>query len=119
MQGAPESTAAPSGPASTAPPGEPPESGTKPLSAATHRDRETGQIVELPYRSALKAVSWRVTGTLDTMLVSYIVTGNVTYAASIGMLEVVTKMVLYYLHERLWGKLDVGRVVKPAPDYQI
>ncbi|MCR9144847.1 MAG: DUF2061 domain-containing protein [bacterium] len=76
---------------------------------------------EQHYRSVLKAVSWRVTGTLDTMLISYLVTGNLAAAASIGFLEVFTKMGLYYGHERIWSRLKFGRKVKeiPPPDYQI
>lgn len=79
------------------------------------------EIEEQHYRSVLKAVSWRVTGTLDTMLISYLVTGNLAAAASIGFLEVFTKMGLYYGHERIWSRLKFGRKVKeiPPPDYQI
>ncbi|MFW3400750.1 DUF2061 domain-containing protein, partial [Aliarcobacter butzleri] len=55
---------------------------------------------EKPYRSVVKAVSWRTVGTLDTMIVSYFVTGNLIMAASIGSIEVITKMALYYFHER-------------------
>ena len=79
------------------------------------------EVEEQHYRSVLKAISWRVTGTLDTMLISYLVTGNLKAAASIGFLEVFTKMALYYGHERIWSKLKFGRRVKevPPPDYQI
>ena len=47
---------------------------------------------EKPYRSVVKAVSWRTVGTLDTMIVSYFVTGNLIMAASIGTIEVVTNV---------------------------
>lgn len=77
------------------------------------------RVVEKPYRSILKAISWRTTGTIDTMVVAYIVTGNLTAAASIGLVEVVTKMVLYYLHERAWVHLPFGREVVKPPDYEI
>ena len=50
--------------------------------------------------SAAKAVSWRIVGTLDTMVISWLVTGKLTLALSIGGMEVISKMVLYYLHER-------------------
>ena len=60
-------------------------------------------------RSLLKAISWRITGSLDTILVSYLITGDVTVAASIGLLEVFTKILLYYLHERGWDKIKFGR----------
>jgi uncharacterized membrane protein len=74
---------------------------------------------EKPYRSVVKAISWRTVGTLDTMIVSYFVTGNLIMAASIGSIEVITKMALYYFHERAWNKLSFGRVKEPVNDYQI
>ncbi|AGR78346.1 conserved hypothetical protein (DUF2061 domain) [Aliarcobacter butzleri 7h1h] len=74
---------------------------------------------EKPYRSVVKAVSWRTVGTLDTMIVSYFVTGNLIMAASIGSIEVITKMVLYYFHERAWNKLSFGKVKETGNDYQI
>ncbi|WP_027419392.1 DUF2061 domain-containing protein [Crocinitomix catalasitica] len=55
-------------------------------------------------KSILKSVSWRIVGTCDTILIAYILTGNVKMAASIGGIEVFTKMFLYYLHERFWNK---------------
>lgn len=55
--------------------------------------------------SATKAVSWRIVGTLDTWLISYLITGQVTVAFSIASFEVFTKMLLYYLHERVWERV--------------
>ena len=74
---------------------------------------------EKPYRSVVKAVSWRTVGTLDTMIVSYFVTGNLIMTASIGSIEVITKMALYYFHERAWNKLSFGKVKETGNDYQI
>jgi uncharacterized membrane protein len=74
---------------------------------------------EKPYRSVVKAISWRTVGTIDTMIVSYFITGNLIMAASIGSIEVITKMALYYFHERAWNKLSFGRVKEEAVDYQI
>ena len=59
--------------------------------------------------SLLKTISWRLIGTLDTMLISYILTGKLDIAMSIGGIEVVSKMVLYYLHERAWIKWQKKR----------
>ncbi|MDX1760862.1 MAG: DUF2061 domain-containing protein [Christiangramia sp.] len=59
-------------------------------------------------RHIAKTVSWRFVGTLDTMLLAWIITGNPVTGVKIGMAEVVTKMILYYLHERTWYKLDYG-----------
>lgn len=72
---------------------------------------------EKAYRSVVKTISWRVLGTLDTIIISYLITGSLAMAASIGSIEVVTKMILYYFHERVWNKLNFGRA--KAPDYQI
>lgn len=65
--------------------------------------------MEHRYRSIVKAVSWRATGTVDTLIVSYLVTGKVTTALSIGGIEFFTKMTLYYFHERLWNRSKFGR----------
>mgnify|MGYP003520184844 FL=1 len=74
---------------------------------------------EKPYRSVVKTISWRTVGTLDTIIISYFITGNLVMAASIGSIEVITKMILYYFHERVWNKLKFG-IVKPTEnDYQI
>jgi uncharacterized membrane protein len=74
---------------------------------------------EKPYRSVVKAISWRTVGTIDTIIVSYFITGNLVMAASIGSIEVITKMALYYFHERAWNKLSFGKVKEPTTDYQI
>lgn len=55
-------------------------------------------------KSLLKSVSWRIVGTIDTMVISYIVTGQLKMALSIGSIEVVSKILLYYLHERAWER---------------
>ena len=72
---------------------------------------------EKAYRSVVKTISWRTVGTLDTIMISYFITGNLTMAASIGSIEVVTKMLLYYFHERAWNRISLGRIKEP--DYQI
>jgi uncharacterized membrane protein len=58
-----------------------------------------------PIKSIMKSVSWRIVGTIDTMVISYFITGKVTIALSIGSVEVLTKTVLYYFHERLWAHI--------------
>ena len=74
---------------------------------------------EKAYRSVVKTISWRTVGTLDTMIIAYFITGNLIMAASIGSIEVFTKMILYYFHERAWNKLSFGRVETVENDYQI
>ena len=61
-------------------------------------------------RSIGKSISWRVLASCDTILISYLITGSIAIAATIGSIEVMTKMVLYYFHERAWNKLTFGRV---------
>jgi uncharacterized membrane protein len=58
-----------------------------------------------PVKSFLKSVSWRIVGTLDTMLISFFITGRISVALSIGSIEVITKTILYYFHERLWAHI--------------
>jgi uncharacterized membrane protein len=55
-------------------------------------------------RHFAKTLSWRIIGTIDTMLLSSVVTGSWEMGLTIGGVEVVTKMVLYFLHERIWYK---------------
>jgi len=60
------------------------------------------------YRHIAKTISWRVLGTLDTILLSYLITGDLKLASAIGGFEIFTKMFLYFLHERIWYKLPFG-----------
>lgn len=55
-------------------------------------------------KSLIKAVSWRAVGTLDTMVISFLITGQWKLAVSIGGIEVFSKIFLYYLHERVWER---------------
>jgi len=59
-------------------------------------------------RSIAKTISWRVLGSLDTLLLGYIFTSSVAIAGSIASAEVITKVVLYYLHERGWAHIKWG-----------
>jgi uncharacterized membrane protein len=73
--------------------------------------------MEKKSRSLVKAISWRMTGTLDTIVVSFIVTRRMSLAFSIGFIELFTKVLLFYFHERLWNRIAFGRI-KP-PEYEI
>jgi uncharacterized membrane protein len=75
-------------------------------------------MVEQRNRSLLKAISWRATGTLDTVIISFLVTGRIKLAVSIGFIELFTKIGLYYLHERIWNRISLGRK-KPKEDFTI
>jgi uncharacterized membrane protein len=59
-------------------------------------------------RSFIKAVSWRTVGTIDTFIISFFVTGKISLAGSIASIEVVTKILIYYLHERVWAIVPWG-----------
>ena len=60
-------------------------------------------------RSALKAVSWRFWATVTTMVLVYAFTGTVKIALAIGCIEVVIKIIIYFLHERLWDRIRFGK----------
>jgi uncharacterized membrane protein len=60
-------------------------------------------------RSIAKTISWRLVGTLDTILISWLITGTLELAFSIGLVELVTKMGLYFFHERAWNKIKWGK----------
>lgn len=68
------------------------------------------------YRSVVKGATWRLCASLDTIILSYIFTGHITTALKIGAVEVVTKILLYYTHERLWMKVDWFRNREVRPD---
>ena len=57
------------------------------------------------WRSIAKSISWRVIGTIDTIVIAYFVTGEISTAFEIGFTEVFTKMLLFYLHERFWNRI--------------
>lgn len=59
-------------------------------------------------RHLAKTLTWRLLGTIDTILLSWIITGSVATGMTIGGVEVVTKMILYFFHERLWYRVDFG-----------
>ncbi len=59
-------------------------------------------------RSLIKATSWRLLGSIDTFLLSWFFTGNPKAAGAIALTEVLTKIVLYYFHERIWSSVQWG-----------
>lgn len=65
-------------------------------------------IRESRRRHLFKTVSWRAIGTLDTVILSWIITGNPLTGLKIGLMEVITKLILYYLHERAWYQINFG-----------
>jgi len=59
-------------------------------------------------RHIAKTISWRTVGTIDTIILSWIISGNPLSGLKIGFTEVITKMILYYFHERIWYKFNFG-----------
>lgn len=59
-------------------------------------------------RHLLKAISWRTIGTIDTMILGWIISGNPMTGVKIGAVEVFTKIFLYYAHERVWFRINFG-----------
>lgn len=67
-----------------------------------------GKTLESRKRHIAKTVTWRVVGTIDTMTIAWIISGNPLTGFKIGLAEVVTKMILYYFHERVWYRSNYG-----------
>lgn len=63
--------------------------------------------MKLSKRHIAKTISWRLIGTLDTIVLSWLISGDLSLGLQIGFLEVITKMILYYFHERLWFKSNM------------
>ena len=60
-------------------------------------------------RSLAKAVSWRITGTIDTFIISWLITGQFLLATGIAFTEIMTKISLFWIHERVWDRVQWGR----------
>ena len=59
-------------------------------------------------RHVAKTITWRIVGTLDTMVIGWLITGDALTGLKIGGIEMFTKMILYFIHERIWFKLNLG-----------
>jgi uncharacterized membrane protein len=68
------------------------------------------KMSEKPVRSIVKSISWRMLGTLDTVLIAWLITGTLSVAFSIGSIELVSKMILYFFHERIWNTIKWGKL---------
>lgn len=62
--------------------------------------------------SLAKAISWRVIGTLDTIFISFFITSDVAVAGAIGIVEVISKTLLYFIHERAWLRVNAKNPLK-------
>jgi len=61
-------------------------------------------------RSVLKAITYRITGTITTTTIVFFVTGELAFAAAVGVVEPLVKLVVYYLHERAWQRVPHGAI---------
>ena len=73
-----------------------------------YRKDKKGKNIQSVKRHLAKTVTWRIIGTIDTMLLAWLISGNPMIGLKVGGVEVVTKMVLYYFHERVWYKFNFG-----------
>ncbi len=81
----------------------------EPIVNSKFKSKKKTKQEEKVKRSLIKTISWRIIGTLDTILISWLITGTLTIAFSIGAIELVTKMVLYFFHERIWNTIKWGK----------
>lgn len=76
-------------------------------------------MTETHARSIIKAVSYRFLGSMATALIFYVLSGNAKLSAGAGVTDMVVKIGLYFLHERLWDRISFGRKPEPSPEYEI
>ena len=62
-------------------------------------------------RSGLKALTWRLVATITTVSIVYILTGQLELTAVVGFYDVVLKLIFYFLHERVWNRIQYGRTL--------
>ncbi|MBG91189.1 MAG: hypothetical protein CL521_05170 [Actinobacteria bacterium] len=75
-------------------------------------------MAERRIRSVIKTFSWRITATITTTIISYMITGKADLAFQIGAIEFFIKIGIGYAHERIWFKIPYG-IIREQPDYQI
>ena len=77
------------------------------------------KMTETKVRSLLKALSWRFLATLTTFFVAFFLTGEIVIALEIGFLDMAIKIFLYFIHERVWARLNIGRKIHPLADIKL
>lgn len=68
--------------------------------------------MKISKRHLAKTISWRIVGTIDTLLLAWFISGNLFVGAKISVLEMITKMIFYYLHERIWFRSNISATNK-------
>ena len=70
-------------------------------------------------RHILKTLTWRLVGTIDTILLAWLISGDPMIGLSIGGVEIITKIILYYLHERVWYGSKYGVIKESSKDSKL
>jgi uncharacterized membrane protein len=60
-------------------------------------------------RSIAKTLSWRLTGTFCTFLISFIILGDITTSGTIAMIQLIFNTIMFYIHERIWNIIKWGK----------
>ncbi|HEX3697902.1 MAG TPA: DUF2061 domain-containing protein [Polyangia bacterium] len=76
-----------------------------------------GVVLESRKRSMVKSLSWRILAGIITGCVAMVMTGQLEFAAKIGLADTSVKLLIYFLHERIWNKIPYGRAT--TPDYEV
>tara|TARA_B100000780_G_scaffold169755_1_gene118803 strand:+ start:74 stop:283 length:210 start_codon:yes stop_codon:yes gene_type:complete len=66
---------------------------------------------DLKKRTLAKTMTWRITASLTTFLIAWILTGDLLIGASIGSIEAIAKIFLFYYHERIWNNINWGKII--------
>jgi len=67
---------------------------------------------DIRIRSLIKTITWRILASLDTFLIAWFVSGSISVGGWIATIEVITKIILYYFHERAWNRIKWGQFEK-------
>jgi uncharacterized membrane protein len=77
-----------------------------------------GVVLESRKRHIAKTVTWRLIGTIDTMILAWFISGDPMIGLKVGFTEVITKMLLYYFHERVWYRVSYGLPQRKITKYE-
>ena len=66
-------------------------------------------MTESNKRSLIKTISWRLTGSSATFIITYLIAGDFAIAGTVAVIQIIANTLLYYVHERVWNKINWGR----------
>lgn len=67
-------------------------------------------------RKIFKTISWRIVATTTTMSIVFMFTGKITLSIGVGIVEIILKMLFYYVHEHAWDRISYGKSDHPLSD---